>query len=204
MVNVVDYLVAQGLIDKDNGGWKLRGRVEDIEVGAPESLRQMIEKQIERLGPEERRVLEVASVAGVEFSAAAVAAGSEEEIVQVEGRCEELVRRNQFLQARGIEEWPDGTVASRYSFIHALYQEVLYGRVTGARRVRLHQQIGEREEAGYEERAEEIAAALAVHFEHGRDYRRAVQYLRQAGENAIRQVGPSGGHQSADQGAGVA
>ncbi|MBI3301936.1 MAG: hypothetical protein HYZ72_07650 [Deltaproteobacteria bacterium] len=30
------------------------------------------------------------------------------------------------------------------------------------------------------------AAELAVHFEQGRDYRRAVQYLQQAGENAIR------------------
>jgi tetratricopeptide (TPR) repeat protein len=186
MVNVVDYLVAQGLIDKDNGGWKLRGRVEDIEVGVPESLRQMIEKQIERLGLEDRRVLEVASVAGVEFSAASVAAGAEEEIVQVEARCEELVRRNQFLQSKGIEEWPDETVASRYGFIHALFQEVLYGRVTGARRVRLHQKIGERTEAGYGKRAEEIAAVLAVHFEHGRNYRRAVQYLRQAAETAIR------------------
>jgi DNA-binding winged helix-turn-helix (wHTH) protein/predicted ATPase len=186
MVNVVDYVVAQGLIAEGDDGWKLEGSVEDVAGGVPESLRQLIEKQLERLGPEDRHILEVASVAGVEFSAAVVAAGREEEVVQVEERCEELVRRNQFLQARGIEEWPDGTVASRYSFIHALYQEVLYGRVTGARRVQLHQKIGEREEAGYRGRAEEIAAALAVHFERGRDYHRAVQYLQQAGENAIR------------------
>ncbi|HEV8713035.1 MAG TPA: hypothetical protein VGX03_09430 [Candidatus Binatia bacterium] len=179
-------MATQGLIRKISGRWELNGRVEDVAGGVPESLRQMIEKQLERLGLADRHVLEVASVAGVEFSAAAVAAGAEEEVVQVEARCEELARRNQFLQSKGIEEWPDETVASRYSFIHALYQEVLYGRVTGARRVRLHQKIGEREEAGYGKRAEEIAAVLAVHFERGRDYRRAVQYLRQAGETAIR------------------
>ena len=115
----------------------------------PESLRQMIEKQIERLGLEDRHILEVASVAGMEFSAAAVAAGVEEEVVQVEARCEELVRRTQFLQSKGIEEWPDETVASRYGFIHALYQEVLYERIPAGRRQRLHQRIGERLEAAY-------------------------------------------------------
>jgi len=63
---------------------------------------------------------------------------------------------------------------------------VVYERVTGRRRVRLHQRIGEREEAAYGERAGEIAAELAVHFERGRDYRRAVRYLGQAGERALR------------------
>ena len=32
----------------------------------------------------------------------------------------------------------------------------------------------------------EIAAELAVHFERGRDTERAIQYLQQAGENAVR------------------
>src|SRR5262249_20073300 len=32
----------------------------------------------------------------------------------------------------------------------------------------------------------EIAAELAMHFEQGRDYRRAIRYLQQAGENAMR------------------
>ena len=39
-----------------------------------------------------------------------------------------------------------------------------------------------REETGYGERANERAAELAVHFERGRDYPRAIQYLQQAGE----------------------
>src|SRR5262249_36455553 len=70
-------------------------------------------------------------------------------------------------------------------FLHALYQEVLYNRLTARRRQRLHQQIGEREEQGYGEQAREIAAELAVHFERGRDYRKGTQYLQHAAENAI-------------------
>jgi tetratricopeptide (TPR) repeat protein len=52
--------------------------------------------------------------------------------------------------------------------------------------VRLHQSIGEHLEAAHRPRAKEIAAELAVHFEQGRDYRRAIQYFRQAAENAAR------------------
>jgi predicted ATPase len=129
--------------------------------------------------------LEAASVAGVEFSAAAVAAGVNLEELDVEERCAALARREQFLQARGTAEWPDGTVAARYGFIHAVYQEGVYERVPAGRRVWLHQRIGARQEAGYGAQAREIAAALAVHFERGRDTRRAVQYLWQAGSNAL-------------------
>jgi predicted ATPase len=52
--------------------------------------------------------------------------------------------------------------------------------------VRCHRAIGTRLEAGYGAQAAERAAELALHFEHGRDHRRAVQYLRQAAEQALR------------------
>jgi tetratricopeptide (TPR) repeat protein len=186
MVNVVNDLIAQGVLTKTNGEWELRREVKERTLGTPVSLQQLIEQQIERVRPEEREVLEAASVAGAEFSAAAVAAGAEQPLETVEAHCEALVRREQFLRARGISEWPDGPVAARYGFVHALYQEVLYERIPAARRGRLHRLIGERTEAAYGTQAQEIAAELAVHFERGRDYRRAIQYLQQAGENAIR------------------
>ena len=62
-----------------------------------------------------------------------------------------------------VDTWPDGTVASRYGFLHALYRETLYERVPVGRRVRWHQQIGRRLEVGYEPQARERAAELAEH-----------------------------------------
>jgi len=62
---------------------------------------------------------------------------------------------------------------------------VLYQRVTGARGARLHARIGARIEEGYGARAQENAVVLAMHFMNGRDYRRAVQYLQYAAENAV-------------------
>jgi DNA-binding winged helix-turn-helix (wHTH) protein/tetratricopeptide (TPR) repeat protein len=186
MVNVVDYLLARKLVVETDGRWELKVKLEELEVGVPESIHQMIEKQVDRLSLEQQQMLEAASVVGVEFSAAAVAAALEEDMVVVEDRCEGLARRHQFLHPMTIAEWPDGTVTARYAFVHALYQSVLYNRVLAARRRLLHQRIGERSERAYRDRAGEIAAELAMHFEQGRDYVRTVKYLRQAAENHSR------------------
>src|SRR5581483_152829 len=185
MVNVVDYLMGQDMIVGRGGQWEWKGATGEVAVEVPMNIREFIEQQVDRVSPEERRVLEAASVVGIEFSAAAVAAGIEQEVEAVEDSCDALVRREQFLRVRGTEQWPDGTVAACYGFVHALYQEVLYDRVPSARRARLHRRIGARGAEGYGERVKEIAVELAVHFERGRDYRQAARYLEQAGENAM-------------------
>ena len=178
-------MVRQGVLQEGAAGWTVPGGLEAVAMELPESLWHLIEQQLGQLSPEDRRVVEAASVAGVEFSAAAVSAGVNSEGIDVEERCAALARREQFLQARGTVEWPDGTVAARYGFIHAVYQEGVYERVPAGRRVSLHQRIGARQEAGYGAQAWEIAAELAVHFERGRDTPRAVQYLWQAGRKAL-------------------
>jgi hypothetical protein len=58
-----------------------------------------------------------------EFSAAAVASAIGKETVEVEDCCEELARKQQFVKMVGVGEWPDGTIAGRYGFQHALYQK---------------------------------------------------------------------------------
>jgi predicted ATPase len=186
MVTTIDDLIGQQILIHREGQWILHDDPTAIEPRVPDTLQQLIERQSERLSAEERRVLEVASVVGMEFSAAAVAAGLATEVEAVEERCEGLAHQGRFVRASGTAEWPDGTVATRYSFLHALYQEVLYTRLPAGRRRRLHQRIGEREEQAYGERAREIATELAVHFERGHDYHKAVQYLHHAGENAVR------------------
>jgi len=81
-------------------------------------------------------------------------------------------------------------VKHRYAFRHGLYQDVLYQGLTSGLRARLHQQIGERQERAYGEQAREVAAELAMHFERGQDYPRAVRHLRQAAEHATRRHAP--------------
>src|SRR6185295_4487674 len=101
-------------------------------------------------------------------------------------RCDRLARRHHFIEDRGVQVLPNGEAAGRYGFIHALYQNVLYDRVSASRRVQLHRKIGERGEEIYGQRAKAIAAELAMHFERGNDYERAAKYSQQAADNAIR------------------
>jgi len=186
LVSLVDDLVARGVLIQTNEGWALHHEGDARGGGVPESIRQLVARQRERLFPDEQRMLEAASAAGMEFSAAAVAAALMIDTAAVERRCERLAEHQQFLQRAGIEEWPDGTAAARYSFLHALYQQLWHERVSPTQLQQLHLRIGERKEQAYGKRIGEIATELAVHFEQGRDYRRAVQYLQQAGENATR------------------
>jgi predicted ATPase len=186
MINVVDYLIAAGLIVERAGRRELIVEIENVEVGVPDSIRQMIEKQVDHLDTEARRTLEAASVAGVEFSALALAAALDEDRAAVETRLDELGRRRQFIKDCGLQELPNGEVVSRYCFIHALYQNLLYERVSPSRRVQLHRRIGERGEEVYAGRVRQIATELAWHFERGRDYKRSAKYHQQAADKAIR------------------
>jgi predicted ATPase len=186
MVNAVDYLVSEGLIGEGEEGWELLEEIDNVQVGVPDSIKHMIEKQLDHLDAEKQRTLEAASVAGTEFSTLALVAGLEEDRASVEARCEELARHNQFIQSAGVQVLPNGEAVSRYGFIHALYQNVLYERVSASRRVQLHRRIGKRGEELYGGRSKEIASELAMHFERGVNYEQAVRYLLQAAENDLR------------------
>lgn len=179
MVAVVD-----SMLKSDGAG--LEKMAQESSRIAPGNVMEMIAQQLAQLAPADQALLEVASVAGAEFSAAALAAGAGIELMDAEQRCAAMASRMAFLQDAGDTEWPDSTVAARFRFQHALYWESVYGRLTAARRAHLHQKIGEREEAAYGERAGEIAAQLARHFTQSRDYERAFRYRQMAAHNALR------------------
>jgi predicted ATPase len=186
LVNIVEHLVQQGLVVLREGQWTLQDGVEAKVASLPEGLRQLLVQRLEDLPSEERRVLEAASVAGEQFTVAAVAAGAQYPVEDVEAQCETLAAQGRFLDDIGLGEWPDGTSSGRYQFTHALYRQVLYEGLGTARRRQLHRRIGMGLDAGYGAQAREIAAELAVHFERGGEIPRAVHYWQHVGDNAVR------------------
>jgi predicted ATPase len=186
MVNVIEFLMTEKIIVEKDGAWKLRVNLSEVELGVPENIRALVEKHVERLDPAEQRILEGASVVGMDCSAVAISAGLDEDIVRVEEICDGLARKHHFLWPAYLAELPDGSITPRYRFIHFLYLDVLYRRIAPSRRRRIHGRIGERGESIYGDRAGEIAAELAVHFEQSQDVVRAVKYLLMAVENATR------------------
>src|SRR5262249_35088619 len=157
---VIEFLMEEQIIVEQEQGWKLQLDLSEVELGVPENIRAMVEKHVERLDPSEQRILEGASVVGMDCSAVAISAGLDGDIGQVGEICDGLARRHHFLWPAYLAELPDGTITPRYRFIHALYLDVLYQRVGPTRRRRIHGRIGERGETIYGDRAGEIAAEL--------------------------------------------
>ena len=156
----------------------------------PAGVQQSIEHQLALLDEADQHALEAASVIGLEFAAAAVAAGLEAPVEQVEQRCEALARRHHVLLKQGQDEWPDGTVSTRYAFRHVLYRDAIYDRLAAGRRSGLHRRIGARLKAAHADRAGAVAFDLARHFEQGHDPVRATRYWRLAGATALSRQAP--------------
>ena len=195
IIHLIDYVLSQDtltaaptlphLLALLNG----RGSAQ-VETSIPITIRALIDKQLDRLSLGARRMLEAASAAGAEFSTPAVTAGTGLVTADIEATCRELAHQGQFIHEYGLCEWPDGTIGTHYRFAHALYQEVLYEHVPAAYQVHLHQHIGQAKETAYGQHTAEIANELAVHFERGRLFPRAIHYRQQAAENALRRYAP--------------
>lgn len=101
MVNVIDDMVARGLIVGQSGRWELNGDLDEINLGIPDDVRRIIARQLERLPPAERALLEVASVAGGTFSAITVAGAAELPADEVERTLTRLARQHRFVRHSG-------------------------------------------------------------------------------------------------------
>jgi tetratricopeptide (TPR) repeat protein len=184
MAALTDYLEAEDLLT--GSATPARGdRLRAMAAHVPEEVQAFIEAQMGRLSSRERMILEAASAVGARFRADSVAAALGSEATEIETVCDALAERGQFLEDSGLAEWPDGTTSGEYRFRHALYHVAVYRRLGSGRLARLHRAIGGQLERAWGDRAPEMAAELASHFERGRDVERAVGYRRQAATNAL-------------------
>jgi DNA-binding winged helix-turn-helix (wHTH) protein/tetratricopeptide (TPR) repeat protein len=190
MVAALDHMIERGTISHENGKWKLKVPLEEMELDVPETLRQMIEVQVEQLTAQEQRCLEAASITVTAFTASVNALAANLDPEQFEELCEGISRRYRIVRPQGTRQFPDGTFAHMYEFAHALYREAFYRRQSPGRRAKLHLSIGERLEAMFADRLSDMVPRLARHFEDGRDWRRAVKYLRLVAETAGQRYAP--------------
>jgi DNA-binding winged helix-turn-helix (wHTH) protein/predicted ATPase len=185
LVSMLDDLKAQRVLVQSEGCWHLQANLHEVVSRVPATLQATLEGQLHDLRPEEQEVVEAASVAGMAFAVPLVSAATGKSLLEAEEICENLARRERFICREGMEEWPDRTFATRYRFRHVLHQDVAYQRIPPVKRSDWHQKIGERREQAFAAELGTIAVELAARFERSHDYRRAVRYLQQAGEQAI-------------------
>jgi predicted ATPase/DNA-binding winged helix-turn-helix (wHTH) protein len=165
MVTALEHMAKRRLLTRVDGRWQLERPLEQIEFEVPDDLRHMIEAQLERLSAQEQSALELASIAGAAFSASTIGSAAQIDSHSLEDLYEELSRLHHIVKWAGTQSFPDGSVAERYEFVHALYRQVLYDRQLPGRRATLHRRIGERLAAMYAQRMADVAPELAYHFE---------------------------------------
>jgi DNA-binding winged helix-turn-helix (wHTH) protein/tetratricopeptide (TPR) repeat protein len=186
MTAMLDHLVQRSVLVQASGRWQMAGRLEELDPWVPETLKQMLDLQLQHASDAEQQLLKCASVAGVHFTAWAVATMMASDASDFDERCDALAERQQFLKASGTRQLPDGALTSEYQFRHSLYREVLYRRLKPAERAAFHRRLAEGIERLRTPVEPEVAAELALHFEEGHEYERAIRYLMLAARNASR------------------
>lgn len=184
--------VSQGQVSIEGREVHLDAAVTELENTIPASLRSLIERELAELDEAEVAMLEVGAVAGAEFAGATVAVALGRPLTEVESELSSVSRRLHYLDTAGGVSWPDGTISTRFSFNHELYQQALYARTNAAQRAGLHEAVGTALEHGYSAQPAEVVGVLADHFTQAGDGARAVEYLRLAGEQAAERS--AGGH----------
>jgi len=86
LIAMLEAFIRQDIMTHTASGWRVQDTLETAATIVPSSLRQLVEYHLLRLDIADQALLEVASVAGATFSAAAVAAG----MAQSEGVAERV------------------------------------------------------------------------------------------------------------------
>jgi len=174
------------LVQDEDGHW-VEGPALDWDT-LPERVEAVIGERIGRLPMSLQEAIKVAGVEGEIFTSevmARVQQVDEREMVrQLSG---ELDKRHRLVMGRGSRRLDaGGQRLSHYRFRHILFQHYVYHSLDEAERTYLHEAVGNELERLYGEQTEEVAVELARHFEQAGLTAKAVGYLRQAGDRAVR------------------
>ncbi len=131
---VLRHLAETGAIrQQEDGHWV--ATVDMSSIGLPESVREVVDQRVRRLGDEVQQILTVASVIGRDFDLGLLARLVERDEEEVLAALEAAAAALVVVEVEGRSE--------RFTFTHALFQHSLYEGLSASRRARTHRRIGE-------------------------------------------------------------
>ena len=173
----VRTLVETGVLVGERGAYRLAQALPTIQV--PATVQAVLAARIDRLPPEEKRLLQTAAVIGTEVPFPLLRAIAElpEEALH---RGLAHLQAAEFLYETHLFPEPE------YTFKHALTHEVAYASLLTTRRQALHAAAGQALETLYAPRLEDAYERLAYHYARTDNVAKAVAYLTRVAEKAAR------------------
>jgi class 3 adenylate cyclase/tetratricopeptide (TPR) repeat protein len=167
-------LVDDGLLRLEGGSWRATGNLSSIAI--PPTIQALLAARLDRLEPEERAVLQRASVVGRVFWWEAVSALSPQDLrSQLSSRLQSLTRKELIhpsFSTPGEEE--------ALEFTHILVRDAAYREIPKALRAELHERLADWIEARSSDWAGEYDEILGYHLEQA--YRARVELGLLTGE----------------------
>jgi tetratricopeptide (TPR) repeat protein len=154
-VEMIRALLGAERIRPAGAAFELTGAIDELPI--PASLRSLIGSRLDALDPEDRGLMQDASVLGLAFGADALASVSGRSEAELEPRLRGLVRR-ELLQ---IDADPRSPERGQYRYVQSLIREVAYDTLALRERRTRHLAAARHLEAG---ESDETAGALASHY----------------------------------------
>ena len=170
------------VFDQASGRWSVE---RSAGVALPESVREVIERRVERLGEEALEVLRLAAVIGRAFDLELLTA-----ILDDEGAL--LDRLEAAVAASVLAE--SSEQVGRFRFAHALINQTLYEGLGATRRARMHQRVAQALEDLYGADPGDRLSELALHWRLAAvsvDRAKAADYALRAGQRALSNLAPA-------------
>jgi class 3 adenylate cyclase/tetratricopeptide (TPR) repeat protein len=157
-VETVRMLLDRGLLAREGDVYRPTGAIEALDV--PETLHALVAARLDGLAPEERRVLQDASVLGKSFTKAGLAALSGLPEGELEPLLTSLVRK----EVLSVQADPRSPERGQYSFLQDLLKRVAYETLARGERKARHLAAAAHLVEAFGAGEQEIVEVIAAHY----------------------------------------
>ena len=171
VVESLRMLSEHGSLIQDSGRWRLS----IDEVGIPIKIKDIILRRVSMLKPNQRRILDLASVIGDKFNVELLGAVLGQDSLEVLETLNAIGQSSSLVCCEG----------SFYEFDHAKSREAIYEEISPPLKKGYHERIAEKIEAKSKDTNDLPVNDLAYHYAQAGNMGKAVEYALAAGEDAL-------------------
>ena len=173
---VVRSFIDTGAVVKANGEFKVTEKIAGMVI--PHTINDVIMARIDRLDENTRDLVKVASVIGRNFFYRI--------LTEVANTVDGIDIRLSYLKQIELIREQQRMEELEYLFKHALAQKAAYDSILHQKRKNLHLEVARSIEKVFDERLHEFYGMLSYHYLNADDWDKAEEYMRKAGEEAIK------------------